>query len=391
MSESAPFEEPMQAAMRIDIKDLVRGGVKLMIETALEEEVREMVGGGKWQRLSNRRDLRNGSYFRKLLTTMGLVEIQVPRTRDSGSPVDVLGRYQRRQDEIDAAITEAYVGGVSTRKMGEVTEALLGEDVSKSTVSRLTKKLDDAVERFRNAKITESFPYLFLDATFLDARWARKVENVSALVAYGISANGDRRLLAITIGSEESEASWADLLKQLVDRGLRGVELVVADAHAGLRAAVRHGLPETRLQRCVVHFMRNVLAKAPHRLRARLGREISTIFKAGSLAEAKRRLEAVKQRFAKHVPELIDALEAGFPDATQFYAFPRTHWIKIRSTNGLERLHAEIKRRTRAVGAFPDRASALRLIVAVALREPARFSRRLRYLIPATATGAALR
>src|SRR5687768_3770449 len=147
MSESAPFEEPMQAAMRIDIKELVRGGVKLMIETALEEEVREMVGGGKWQRLSNRRDLRNGSYFRKLLTTMGLVEIQVPRTRENGAPVDVLGRYQRRQDDIDAAITEAYVGGVSTRKMGDVTEALLGEDVSKSTVSRVTKKLDDAVER----------------------------------------------------------------------------------------------------------------------------------------------------------------------------------------------------------------------------------------------------
>lgn len=379
MKDVAPFPVPTQDAMQIDLQDLFLGAVRLMLESILEQEVREMVGGGKWQRLSNRRDLRNGSYFRRLLTSMGMIDVKVPRTREGGAPTEVFGRYQRRQEEIDDAITQAYVHGVSTRGMADVTEALLGENVSRSSVSRVTKKLDAAVDELRKAPIAETYPYVFLDATFLDARWARKVENVSALVAYGVNENGDRRLLAITIGSEESEESWTDLIQQLVQRGLRGVELVIADAHAGIAAAVRHLLPEAKQQRCVVHFMRNILAKTPHRLRARLARELSAIFKAGSLAEAKKRLESVRERFEKHVPEAFEVLDNGFSAATQFYAFPRSHWKKIRTTNGLERLHGEIKRRIRSAGAFPDRASALRLITAVALRVTAIWGTR-RYL-----------
>jgi len=379
VKDTAPIEFPTQEAMQIDLIEMFRGAVRLALEAILEQQVRDMVGGGKWQRLSNRRDLRNGSYFRRLLTSMGLVEVRVPRTRESGSPVEVFGRYRRRQSEVDEAIAQAYVNGVSTRGMGDVTEALLGETVDRSTVSRVTKRLDDQVEQLRKAPITDTFPYLFLDGTFLDARWARKVENVSALVAYGVNSNGDRRMLAVTIGSEESEESWTELIRQLIDRGLRGVDLVVADAHAGLAAAVRHHFPEARQQRCVVHFLRNILAKVPHRLQARLARELSPLFKAGSLVEAKRRLEDLRHRFVKHVPEAIAILDAGFPAATQFYAFPRSHWRKIRSTNGLERLNAEIKRRIRSVGAFPDRASALRLITAVVLRATRSWATR-RYL-----------
>ena len=340
----------------------------MTLEMLLEEELRELIGVGRWQKALARKDRRNGSYMRQLMTSMGHLEVAVPRTRGSGSAGDVVGRYQRRTDEVDDAITSAYIQGVSTRKMGKVTAALMGESVSRSTVSRVTKSLEERVEALRKEPLTQRFPYLYLDATFLDARWARAVENVSALVAYGVGEDGHRRLLAITIGISESQDSWGDLLRQLLDRGLAGVQLVIADGHSGLAAAARHALPEAKLQRCTVHLTRNVMAKAPRRLRARLGRATSAIFEAPSLKEARARLEGLKAELGKQVPEAMECLDAGFAAATQFYAFPNTHWKRLRSTNGLERLHGEIKRRIRSVGAFPDRASALRLITSVALQ-----------------------
>ena len=258
--------------------------------------------------------------------------------------------------------------GVSTRGMGDVTEALLGERVSRSTVSRVTKELEAQVVALREAPIAGPIAYLFLDATFLDARWARTVENVSALVAYGVDKDGHRRLLGITIGPEESAASWEELLQQLLGRGLSGIRLVVADAHAGLAKAVRRLLPEARVQRCIVHLERNVGAKVPARLRGRVAREVSAIFNAPSAKEARARLDRFRGGLGKQVPEALEILANGFAAATQFFAFPEAHWIRIRTTNGLERLHGEVKRRIRAVGAFPDRASALRLITAVALK-----------------------
>jgi transposase-like protein len=355
------------------------GAIRLVIENVLQEEVRELVGARRFERLSQRKDVRNGTYLRRLLTSLGQLEVNVPRTRESGSACDTLGRYQRRAAEVDDLIAEAYVSGVSTRKMGAVTEALLGERVGRSTVSRVTQRLEDEVEALRTAPIEGPIRYLYLDATFLDARWARTVENVAALIAYGVGADGKRRLLGVTIGPEESEASWTELLEQLVARGLSGVELVIADAHAGLSKAVRRLLPEAKQQRCVVHLERNVLTKTPARLRGRLARQVAAIFQAPNKAEAAKRLATLEAALGAQVPEALACLTQGFEAATQFYAFPATHWIRLRSTNGLERLHGEIKRRIRAVGAFPDRASALRLIVAVALRVTAIWDDR-RYL-----------
>ena len=325
--------------------------------------------------------------------------------------------------------------------MGRVTRALSGEGVQRSTVSRITKRLDEQVEGLRRAPIEDPVPYLYLDATFLDVRWARQVENVSALVAYGIDAEGKRRLLAITIGVQESEESWAELLRQLVDRGLTGIRLVISDAHAGLAGAVRRLLPEAEHQRCTVHLTRNVVAKVPQRLRKRVAKEVVRILHAPSLAQAKKRKAVFESglgtpalhkpdalnrsgglrqgraglqlgrfrislavgsrhiacppcragthagfrrtsapgyatRGGTQVPEAAQCLAGGFPAATRYFAYPKEHWIRIRSTNGLERLHEEIKRRTRAVGAFPDRASALRLVTAVALQVTAVWSDR---------------
>jgi transposase-like protein len=379
MEESAVFAPLEQEEIRADIGALFRGAIRVTLECLLEQEVREMVGARRYERLGSRKDHLNGTYLRRLLTSMGLVEVAMPRTRHSGAPTEVIGRYKRRMDEVDRMVTTAYVQGVSTRDMTRLTQALMGEGVSSSTVSRVTKVLDVQVEQLRRAPIEQPTPYLYLDATFLDARWARAVENVSALVAYGVDGSGHRRLLAVTLGAEESEQSWTELLSQLCERGLSGVRLVIADDHRGLANAVRRQLPEAQRQRCTVHLERNVLIKVPQRLRARVAKQLRWIFDAPAATEARKRLHDFAQGLGRQVPEALRCLEEGFAAATQFFAFPREHWPRLRSTNGLERLHGEIKRRTRSIGAFPDRASALRLVTAVALETAQVWSAR-RYL-----------
>ena len=258
MQEIVEIGRATQDELRDDLRELFQGAIRLTLEMVLEEELKAMVGARRFERVGSRKDHRNGTYLRRLLTSLGQIEVAMPRSRDNGSPADVIGRYQRRSPELDEMMVEAYVSGVSQRKMGDVTEALMGERVGRSTVSRVAKRLDEAVEGLRRAPIEGPHPYLYLDATFLDARWARKVENVSALVAYAVGPEGHRRLLAVTLGAEESQQSWSELLEQLQDRGLGGVELVIADEHAGLAAAVRRFLPEARRQRCTVHLQRNV-------------------------------------------------------------------------------------------------------------------------------------
>jgi transposase-like protein len=368
MQDVGEFAGVAQEEIRQDLGAMLRGAIRAGLELVLAEELERLVGADWYGRVAGRRDRRNGAYVRRLLTSLGEIELTVPRTRGSGSVNAVVGRYRRRTAEVDALLSSAYVDGVSARKAGDLTAALMGTRVSRSTVSRVAKGLDAQVAALQRAPITGDHPYLYLDATFLHARWARSVENVSALVAYAVGPDGHRRLLGVSLGAEESEVSWAALLEQLVRRGLSGVRLVIADEHAGLAAAVRRCFPEVERQRCTVHLMRNVLSQVPARLRPRVGREVAVLFRAKSLAAARQRLGELRARWEKELPEAMACLQEGFAAATVFYRFPPAHWKKIRTTNGLERLHGEIKRRIRAVGAFPDRASALRLITAVALK-----------------------
>ena len=379
MQQPASELIPSQDDIRADVRELVLGTIRTTLETVMEHAVNIIVGARPHERTDARSDVRNGSYPRTLMTTAGSIDLDVPRTRTKGAADAVVDRYKRRAPEIDAMITEAYVDGVSTRKMGRVTKTLLGKGVSRSAVSRVTARLEQQVDALRHAPIAEAVTYLYLDATFLDARWARQVENVAALVAYGVGTDGKRRLLAVTIGVSESEDSWRELIEQLVERGLHGVRLVISDAHAGLKAAVRRLLPEVPHQRCTVHLTRNVTAKAPTRLRGRVARETVRILHAPSLADAKKRKAEFDAGLGSQVPESRACLDAGFEAATRYYSFPKEHWKRIRSTNGLERLHGETKRRIKSIGAFPDRASALRLITAVTLQVTAIWSDR-RYL-----------
>ena len=377
MEKTGPWPAIPQETVQQDLRVLLRGAVRAGLELFLEQELEALIGAEWYARVDGRRDRRNGHYVRQLLTSLGEVEVAVPRARQARAPRAVLTRYRRRAPEVDALLTSAYVRGVSTRQAGELTAALLGERVSRSTVSRVTQSLEATVAQLRGGRIEGAHPYLYLDATFVDARWARTVENVSALVAYAVGPDGKRRLLGITLGAEESAASWAELLGQLLERGLSGVQLVIADDHQGLAAAVRRALPEAKRQRCTVHLERNVLAKVPHRHRRRVARDVAAIFGAASHGAAKRQLGQVLARWSALLPEAMACLREGVPAATTYFAFPAAHWRRIRSTNGLERLHGEIKRRTRAVGAFPDRASALRLITAVAVHTTALWGARL--------------
>ena len=361
--------EENQVKTQSDLRSLFRGAVKMVLESVLEEEVIGLCGARKGERTPARKDFRNGSYLRQMLTSLGHIEVSVPRTRNGGNgSSDVLGRYKRRTEDMDALICESYVRGVSTRDMSELMEVLCGKTVGKSTVSRVTKVLEEHVSELATAPIADEMPYLFLDATFINARWARAVENVSALVAYGVSKKtGKRTLLAVTMGASESEDSWTELLEQLIERGIRGVELVVADGHKGLAVAQRKLFPDANRQRCTVHFMRNILAKSPRRLQKRLANELKPMFKADSCKKSGGIKREFVLRWKKPLPELVACLAGGFKDATRFYSFPKKHRKRIRSTNGIERLHLEIKRRTKVIGSFPDRESAQRLITVVAI------------------------
>lgn len=365
----AVLEQITEERVQVDLRELFRGAVKATLELTLEEVLKEVVGARKWERTQKRVDSYNGGYVRGLLTSMGHIEVRMPRARKGGAPVDVLGAYKRHTAEIDAAVSSAYVNGVSTRSMDEVVKALTGNGLSRSSVSRITRSLDEKIEELKNRKLTVAYPYLYLDATYFKARWARTVQSVPALIAYGVNAEGHRELLAVEIGAEESGPSYEGLLGRLLARGLSGVRLVISDAHEGILAAVRSLLPEVPHQRCVVHVLRNVGVYVPQRdgLRKRVLGQVSDIFACESLKQAKEKLEAFVKRWTKELPEAVKCLTDAFPAASRFFAFPGQHHARIRSTNNLERLNREIKRRIDAVDSFPDRASALRLITAIAL------------------------
>jgi transposase-like protein len=380
--ETELFERISEEGIQTDLGEVFRGAVKVALELTLEEVLREVVGAAKWSKAKTRVDSYNGGYLRGLLTSMGHIQVRMPRARKRGAPVDVIGAYKRRTAEVDDAIAEAYVRGVSTRGMSGVVEALTGGELGKSSVSRITARLEEEVEKLRTRSLEgNKYPYLYLDATYHKVRWARTVQSVPALIAYGVNQEGKRELLAIEIGTEESGTSWGNLLSGLVRRGLDNVLLVISDDHQGIKLAVKDHLPEVLHQRCVVHLMRNVGSHVPHRngLRERVLGQVSAIFKSEDLDQAKKALAQFKERWIKELPEAVKCLEDGFATATRFFAFPREHHASIRSSNNLERLNREIKRRIRAVDSFPDRASALRLITAVAVDATGAWGRR-RYL-----------
>jgi putative transposase len=347
--------------------DLVREMVGFLYQALIDIEATEVIGAGPHERTITRTARRNGSRPKTLSTKTGDVDVKIPKLRKGSYFPSILERRRRIDQALHAVVMEAYVHGVSTRKVDDLVQAL-GADtgISKSEVSRICAEMDGDLEAFRTRDLAHiTFPYVFVDATYVKGRVDGRVVSRAVVVATGVTTNGDREVLGIDIGDSEDEVFWTEFLSSLRERGLSGVELVVSDAHLGLKAAIAKVFIGASWQRCRVHFMRNVLARVQKAQSQMVAALIRTIFAQADQQAVESQLEEVASRLQPKFPDVAAMLLDARADVCAFASFPRAHWTKIWSTNSIERLNAEIKRRTRVVGIFPNDASALRLITAV--------------------------
>jgi len=347
--------------------DIIRQGLALVLQALIEAEAAEQIGAGRYERSTSRTTHRNGSRSRLLSTKAGDVELRIPKLRE-GSFFPALLEPRRRIDRaLLAVVMEAYVHGTSTRKVDDLVKALgVDAGISKSEVSRICGELDGEVAAFRSRSLAHTaFAYLFLDATYLKARVDGRVVSRAVVIATAVTADGGREVLGLDVGDSEDGAFWTAFLRSLKARGLAGVQLVVSDAHTGLKQAVAAVMAGAAWQRCRVHFLRNVLARVPKGSAEMVAAAIRTIFAQPTGAEVIEQLDKVAAMLAAKFPAVARMLADAKADLTAFASFPAAHWTKIWSTNPLERVNKEIKRRTNVVGIFPDDAAVLRLAGAV--------------------------
>jgi putative transposase len=351
--------------------DVIRKGVELVLQALIEAEASEVIGAARYARSDTRTTQRNGSRERLLTTKAGDVELKIPKLRRGSFFPSILERRRRIDRALFAVVMEAYVHGVSTRKVDDLVAALgAGTGISKSEVSRICAGLDDEMAAFRARALGHAeFPYVFADATYLKGRIGGQVVSRAVVVATGVAMTGEREVLGCAVGDTEDESFWTEFFRSLRVRGLPGVRLVISDHHLGLKAAIAKVFIGAAWQRCRVHFMRNVLAKVTKTNAEMVAAAIRTIFAqpdAGAVAEQFERIVVtLEPEFADVAAMLIDARD----DLLAFSAFPLEHWRKLWSTNPLERLHREIKRRCDVVGVFPNDAAIDRLVTAVVVEQ----------------------
>jgi putative transposase len=347
--------------------DVVREALALVLQALIEAEAAQQIGAGRYERSAARTTHRNGSRGRLLSTKAGDVELKIPKLRE-GSFFPALLEPRRRIDRaLLAVIMEAYVHGTSTRKVDDLVKALGVEaGISKSEVSRICAELDAEVVAFRSRSLSHTaFPYLFVDATYLKARVDGRVVSRAVVIATGVTTDGGREVLGLDVGDSEDGAFWTAFLRSLKARRLQGVQLVISDAHTGLTQAISAVMVGAAWQRCRVHFLRNVLARVPRGSAEMVAAAIRTIFAQPTGAEVTEQVDKVAAMLAPKFPAVATMLADAKQDLTAFASFPPAHWAKVWSTNPLERVNKEIKRRTNVVGIFPDDAAVLRLAGAV--------------------------
>ena len=345
--------------------DVLREGVRVLAEAIMELEVEQHLGAARHERTPERTGQRNGTRERAWDTRVGTIGLRVPRVRDGSYFPSLLAPRTRAERALLAVVQEAYVGGVSTRRVDDVVKALGLEGVSKSQVSRICTELDAEVERFRTRPLPDAYPYLWVDATFVKTRVDGRVVSQAVVVAVGVSAEGVREVLGVDVGPSEDGAFWLAFLRSLVARGLSGVQLVISDAHEGLRQAIGAVLHGASWQRCRVHFLRNALALVPKATQALVSATIRTVFAQPTAEAARQQWRQVSDGFRDRFPRLAALMDAAETDVLAYLAFPSAHWRQIWSTNPLERLNKELKRRTNVVGIFPNGNAAIRLIGAL--------------------------
>jgi len=360
--------------------DFFRSVVKEVLQEVLEQEMDEAVGARKGERTALRVGYRSGYYERYLTTRVGTMELRIPQDRDGRFSTELFERYQRSEKALFSALAEMYVQGVSTRKVKAITEELCGHAFSASAISRINQTLDEQLEQFSQRKLEEDYQYLILDARYERVRVNGTIDPQAVLIAIGINNEGRRCVLAVELANRESRSSWKDFLLKLKDRGLRGVELVVSDDHAGLKIAIREVFADSAWQRCYVHFLRNALDYLPRRGGDDCLRELRWLYDRRDVREARADLASWLGKWQGKYAKLCLWVEENIEETLTFYRFPLAHHKHIKSTNMLERLNQEIKRRTHVVRIFPNEKSCLRLIRALALETHEHWIEAIRYL-----------
>ena len=360
--------------------DFLRTAVRQALEAVLEAEMTETLCAEKGERTEARLGYRSGYYQRSLITRVGTLELRVPQDRAGRFSTELFERYQRSEKALVGALAEMYVQGVSTRKVKAVTETLCGHGFSASTISAMNKSLDATLAAFSERRLSEPYPYLILDARYERVREGGVIESQAVLIAVAVDGEGRRQVLAVELANRESRSSWREFLLRLKQRGLFGVEFVVSDDHQGLKAAIREVLPEAAWQRCYVHFLRNALDYVPRKVDDDCLMELRWFYDRRELAEVRRDLAAWLAKWQGKYPEAVQLggrQHRGDPD---LLPVATAHHKHMKSTNMLERLNQEIKRRTHVVRIFPNAASCLRLVRALAVETHENWLEAIRYL-----------
>ena len=348
-----------------DLKDLVRSSVEETLNALLDKEADELVNAQKYERSAERQGYRSGHYKRNFQTTAGEVKLNVPKLKGVPFETAIIERYRRRESSVEEALIEMYLAGVSVRRVEDITEALWGTKVSPGTISNLNKKAYEHIEQWRTRPLSGKYPYVYVDGVYLKRSWGGEIQNVSILVAIGVNEDGCREIIGAAEGMKEDKDSWRTFFVWLRERGLDGVRLIIGDKNLGMLETIPEVFPDARYQRCTVHFYRNIFSVTPrNRMKA-----VSMMLKVIHSQESK---EAAREKAAQVAEKLKEMklsaaakkLQDGIEETLTYMDFPTQHWSRIRTNNTIERLNREIKRRTKAIGAFPDGQSALMLVCA---------------------------
>jgi putative transposase len=377
--EARPARLDWKAVLTSD-ENGFRALLQTVVQEVLEAEMTEALHAEKNERTATRVGYRSGYYDRKFVTRVGLLELRVPQDRSGRFSTELFERYQRSEKALVAALAEIYVQGVSTRKVKAITEELCGHSFSASAISDATARLDGALTAFAERRLEEAYPYLILDARYERIREGGAIRSQAVLVAIGVDWEGRRQVLGVELANRESRSSWRDFLLALKRRGLFGVEFVVSDNHEGLKAAIREVLPEAAWQRCYVHFLRNALDYVPRKVDDDCLMELRWFYDRRDLAEVRRDLAAWLAKWQTKYSRLTGWVEENVEETLTYYRLPLPHHKHMKSTNMLERLNQELKRRTLVVRIFPHAASCLRLVRALAVETHEGWLEATRYL-----------
>jgi transposase-like protein len=361
-------------------KDFLQPAVQEAVQAILELEMEECLQAGKHERTDQRLGYRSGYYRRRLITRVGTIVLRVPQDRAGHFSTQVFEQYQRSEKALVAALAQMYVQGVSTRKVAAITEELCGHEFSASSISTITARLDAQLEEFSRRVLSEAFPYVILDARYERVREGGVIVSRAILIALGIDWEGRRQVLAVEYANRESQSSWKEFLVQLKERGLQGVQFVVSDDHPGLKAAIQEVLPGVWWQRCYVHFLRNALDYLPRKADDDCLQELRWMYERRDVEEARRDLKSWLEKWGMKYPKLCAWVETNIEETWTFYRLPVAHHKHLKSTNLLERFNQEIKRRTLVVRIFPNEASCLRLVRAIAAEQHEEWMEGSRYL-----------